>query len=38
MGNGVMTMSNPMVTEVLGLGGSGSKSHKGGKDEAPHVD
>ena len=36
MGNSMMTMSNAMVTAVLnkGLWGSGSKSHKGGKDEA----
>ena len=36
MGNGMMTMSNAMVTAVLnkGLWGSGSHSHKGGKDEA----
>jgi len=36
MGNGMMTMSNAMVTAVLnkGLWGSGGKSHKGGKDEA----
>ena len=36
MGNGMMTMSNAMVTAVLnkGLWSSGSKSHKGGKDEA----
>ena len=36
MGNGMMTMSNAMVTAVLnkGLWSSGSKSHKGGEDEA----
>ena len=34
MGNSMMTMSNAMVTAVLnkGLWGSGSKSHKGGKE------
>ena len=35
MGNGMVTMSNAMVTAVkLGLWGTGSKSHKGRKDEA----